>query len=234
MFSVKNLKIIFNFGIFIEICVLCGLLLDILVGQFVIVIGFNGVGKLIFFNVVFGDLLIDSGQILIDDEDVICKLVWVCVNCVVWVFQDFMVGICEDFIIEENMVLVQCCGVGCGFGRVVQVSMCDGFWESLVIFGFGLENCFGDCIGLFFGGQCQVVSLLMVVLQLLCILLFDEYIVVFDLCIVDFVLYFIVWIVVEKKFIIMMVIYSMCQVLDVGECMVMLYQGQVVLDVFGE
>ncbi|PXB82477.1 ABC transporter ATP-binding protein, partial [Pseudomonas aeruginosa] len=69
MLSAKNLKITFNPGTPIETRALRGLSLDIPAGQFVTVIGSNGAGKSTFLNAVSGDLPIDSGQILIDDED---------------------------------------------------------------------------------------------------------------------------------------------------------------------
>ncbi|MHA5866782.1 ABC transporter ATP-binding protein, partial [Eggerthia catenaformis] len=76
MLSAKNLKITFNPGTPIETRALRGLSLDIPAGQFVTVIGSNGAGKSTFLNAVSGDLPIDSGQILIDDEDVTRKPVW--------------------------------------------------------------------------------------------------------------------------------------------------------------
>ncbi|MGV8346410.1 hypothetical protein ACV330_29440, partial [Pseudomonas aeruginosa] len=94
---------------------------------------------------------IDSGQILIDDEDVTRKPVWARANRVARVFQDPMAGTCEDLTIEENMALAQRRGAGRGLGRAVQASMRDGFRESLATLGLGLENRLGDRIGLLSG-----------------------------------------------------------------------------------
>ncbi|MBF3210816.1 ATP-binding cassette domain-containing protein, partial [Pseudomonas aeruginosa] len=148
MLSAKNLKITFNPGTPIETRALRGLSLDIPAGQFVTVIGSNGAGKSTFLNAVSGDLPIDSGQILIDDEDVTRKPVWARANRVARVFQDPMAGTCEDLTIEENMALAQRRGAGRGLGRAVQASMRDGFRESLATLGLGLENRLGDRIGL--------------------------------------------------------------------------------------
>lgn len=157
-------------------------------GEFVIVIGSNGVGKFIFFNVFFGEVMVDSGEIIVDNIDVIKLLIYKCVGQVVWVFQDFLVGICEVFFIEENLVFVIKCGQCCGLILVVKKQYFEQFWDSLFFLNFGLEDWLGDKMGLLFGGQCQVVSLLMVSFMLLSILLLDEYIVVFDFKIVVFVL----------------------------------------------
>lgn len=211
MLSAKNLKITFNPGTPIETRALRGLSLDIPAGQFVTVIGSNGAGKSTFLNAVSGDLPIDSGQILIDDEDVTRKPVWARANRVARVFQDPMAGTCEDLTIEENMALAQRRGAGRGLGRAVQASMRDGFRESLATLGLGLENRLGDRI-----------------------LLLDEHTAALDPRTADFVLHLTARIVAEKKLTTMMVTHSMRQALDVGERTVMLHQGQVVLDVSGE
>lgn len=234
MLSAKNLKITFNPGTPIETRALRGLSLDIPAGQFVTVIGSNGAGKSTFLNAVSGDLPIDSGQILIDDEDVTRKPVWARANRVARVFQDPMAGTCEDLTIEENMALAQRRGAGRGLGRAVQASMRDGFRESLATLGLGLENRLGDRIGLLSGGQRQAVSLLMAALQPSRILLLDEHTAALDPRTADFVLHLTARIVAEKKLTTMMVTHSMRQALDVGERTVMLHQGQVVLDVSGE
>lgn len=234
MLSAKNLKITFNPGTPIETRALRGLSLDIPAGQFVTVIGSNGAGKSTFLNAVSGDLPIDSGQILIDDEDVTRKPVWARANRVARVFQDPMAGTCEDLTIEENMALAQRRGTGRGLGRAVQASMRDGFRESLATLGLGLENRLGDRIGLLSGGQRQAVSLLMAALQPSRILLLDEHTAALDPRTADFVLHLTARIVAEKKLTTMMVTHSMRQALDVGERTVMLHQGQVVLDVSGE
>ena len=197
-------------------------------------IGSNGAGKSTFLNAVSGDLPIDSGQILIDDEDVTRKPVWARANRVARVFQDPMAGTCEDLTIEENMALAQRRGAGRGLGRAVQASMRDGFRESLATLGLGLENRLGDRIGLLSGGQRQAVSLLMAALQPSRILLLDEHTAALDPRTADFVLHLTARIVAEKKLTTMMVTHSMRQALDVGERTVMLHQGQVVLDVSGE
>lgn len=197
-------------------------------------IGSNGAGKSTFLNAVSGDLPIDSGQILIDDEDVTRKPVWARANRVARVFQDPMAGTCGDLTIEENMALAQRRGAGRGLGRAVQASMRDGFRESLATLGLGLENRLGDRIGLLSGGQRQAVSLLMAALQPSRILLLDEHTAALDPRTADFVLHLTARIVAEKKLTTMMVTHSMRQALDVGERTVMLHQGQVVLDVSGE
>lgn len=67
----KNIVIKVNLGILNEVKILWGLNLDVYDGDFIIVFGLNGVGKLIFFNMISGELLVDSGIIQLCDQDII-------------------------------------------------------------------------------------------------------------------------------------------------------------------
>ena len=234
MLSAKDLKITFNPGTPIETRALRGMALDIPAGQFVTVIGSNGAGKSTFLNAISGDLMVDSGSIVIDGEDMTRKPVWDRAHKVARVFQDPMAGTCEDLTIEENMALAQMRGARRGYSRAVKASMREGFRERLATLGLGLENRLTDRIGLLSGGQRQAVSLLMAALQPSRILLLDEHTAALDPRTADFVLKLTARIVDEGKLTTMMVTHSMRQALDVGDRTVMLHQGQVVLDVSGE
>ncbi|HCL74777.1 ABC transporter ATP-binding protein [Stutzerimonas xanthomarina] len=234
MLSAQNLKITFNPGTPIETRALQGLCLDIPTGQFVTVIGTNGAGKSTFLNAVSGDLSVDSGTLLIDDEDVTRLPVWNRASRVARVFQDPMAGTCEDLTIEENMALAQQRGQCRGLGWAVQSSMREEFRGHLATLGLGLENRLTDRIGLLSGGQRQAVSLLMAALQPSRILLLDEHTAALDPRTADFVLQLTARIVAEKQLTTMMVTHSMRQALDIGDRTVMLHQGQVVLDVAGD
>ncbi|MGB6106165.1 MAG: ABC transporter ATP-binding protein [Pusillimonas sp.] len=233
MLSAKNLNITFNAGTPIETRALRGLSLDIPSGQFVTVIGSNGAGKSTFLNAVSGDLPVDSGTIIIDEQDVTRQPVWTRAARVARVFQDPMAGTCEDLTIEENLALAYSRGERRGLGKAVRKSMRDEFRERLSILGLGLENRLTDRIGLLSGGQRQAVSLLMAALRPSRILLLDEHTAALDPRTAEFVLQLTARIVAESKLTTMMVTHSMRQALDVGERTVMLHQGNVVLDVSG-
>lgn len=234
MLSANNLVITFNPGTPIETRALRGLSLDIPSGQFVTVIGSNGAGKSTFLNAVSGDLSVDSGTIVIDNEDVTRQPVWNRAKRVARVFQDPMAGTCEDLTIEENMALAMSRGEKRGLSRAVQAFMRSTFRDRLSTLGLGLENRLSDRIGLLSGGQRQAVSLLMAALRPSRILLLDEHTAALDPRTADFVLQLTDRIVRESKLTTMMVTHSMRQALDVGDRTVMLHQGRVVLDVSGD
>lgn len=234
MLSAQDLAITFNRGTPIENRVLRGMSLDIPTGQFVTVIGSNGAGKSTLLNAISGDTAVDTGHILIDDQDVTRQPVWERAGRVARVFQDPMAGTCEDLTIEENLALAQRRGTRRGLRWAVEPSMREGFRERLATLGLGLENRLTDRIGLLSGGQRQAVSLLMAALQPSRMLLLDEHTAALDPRTADFVLQLTARIVEGAKLTTLMVTHSMRQALDVGERTVMLHQGQVVLDVSGE
>ena len=234
MLSAKDLKITFNPGTPIETRALCGMTLEIPAGQFVTVIGSNGAGKSTFLNAISGDLMVDSGAIVIDGEDMTKKPVWDRAHKVARVFQDPMAGTCEDLSIEENMALAHERGNFRGLSKAVKNTNRELYRERLATLGLGLEKRLTDRIGLLSGGQRQAVSLLMAALQPSRILLLDEHTAALDPRTADFVLKLTERIVTEGQLTTMMVTHSMRQALDVGTRTVMLHQGQVVLDVSGQ
>ncbi|NLY65612.1 MAG: ABC transporter ATP-binding protein [Alcaligenaceae bacterium] len=234
MLKANDLRITFNPGTPIETRALQGLSLTIPEGQFVTVIGSNGAGKSTFLNAIAGELMVDSGSIHLDDINVTLTPGWQRAGNVARVFQDPMAGTCEDLTIEENMSLAYNRGQKRGLGAAVKPFMKELFKEKLSVLGLGLENRLTDRIGLLSGGQRQAVSLLMAVLQPSKILLLDEHTAALDPKTASFVLELTQNLVAEKNLTTMMVTHSMKQALEIGDRIVMLHQGKVMLDVSGE
>ena len=78
----------FNPGTPIENPALQGINLDIAAGEFVTVIGSNGSGKSTMLNAISGDLLVDSGEIIIDGRNMTRLNTWQRAGAVARVFQD--------------------------------------------------------------------------------------------------------------------------------------------------
>ncbi|HNX72070.1 ABC transporter ATP-binding protein, partial [Rivihabitans pingtungensis] len=153
MMHAKGLLKTFNPGTPIENRVLRGLDLHIETGQFVTVIGSNGAGKSTFLNAISGDLLVDSGSLHLDGQDVTRQNAWQRAGLVARVFQDPMAGTCEALTIEENLALAWQRGERRGLGRAVKAELRELFREKLSILKLGLENRLTDRIGLLSGGQ---------------------------------------------------------------------------------
>ncbi|MGB3069489.1 MAG: ABC transporter ATP-binding protein [Ottowia sp.] len=234
MMQLHDLRKTFNPGTPIENPALRGVNLNVAAGEFVTVIGSNGSGKSTTLNAISGDLLVDTGRIVIDDRDVTRLNAWQRAGLVARVFQDPMAGTCEALSIEENLALAWQRGQRRGLGRAVRADLRTLFRERLKQLNLGLENRLSDRMGLLSGGQRQAVSLLMAALQPSRILLLDEHTAALDPKTAAFVLQLTDRIVTENKLTALMVTHSMRQALDHGTRTVMLHQGEVVLDVSGE
>lgn len=234
MLKATDLRVTFNAGTPIENRALRGLNLTIPTGEFVTVIGSNGAGKSTMLNALSGDLLVDSGSIVIDDVEVTRMHAWQRSDLVSRVFQDPMAGTCEALTIEENLALAWRRGERRGLRFALSRELQDVFRSKLSILGLGLENRLKDRMGLLSGGQRQAVSLLMASLRPSRILLLDEHTAALDPKTAAFVLELTRKIVEEGKLTTMMVTHSMRQALTYGSRTVMLHEGSVVLDVSGE
>lgn len=234
MIKVEELQLTFNANTPIENHVLRGLNLNIKEGEFVTVIGSNGAGKSTLLNVISGDLIADSGYVIINEKDVSHLPAWRRAGLVARVFQDPMVGTCGNLTIQENLALAYNRGKKGCLIPALNHKMTDIFREKLRVLDLGLENRLSDMMGLLSGGQRQAVSLLMSTLQPSKLLLLDEHTAALDPKTAQFVLELTNQIVKENKLTTMMVTHSMKQALHYGTRTVMLHQGRVVLDVSGE
>jgi putative tryptophan/tyrosine transport system ATP-binding protein len=234
MIKVEQLQLTFNRGTPIENHVLRGLNLNISEGEFVTIIGSNGAGKSSLLNVISGDLLVDSGHIVINGQNVTRWPAWKRAGMVARVFQDPMVGTCENLTIEENLAIAYNRGHRFRLSPALNYEIRSIFKEKLATLNLGLENRLSDMMGLLSGGQRQAISLLMSTLQPSKILLLDEHTAALDPKTAQFVLELTNEIVSKNQLTAMMVTHSMKQALEYGTRTVMLHQGQVVLDVSGE
>ncbi|TBW59108.1 ABC transporter ATP-binding protein [Marinobacter halodurans] len=234
MIAAQNLRLTFGKGTPLENPALCGLSLTVNQGEFVTVIGSNGAGKSTFLNALSGEVLVDSGVIEVDGEDVTKLPTHKRAGRVSRVFQDPLAGTCENLTIEENMALAIKRGMRRGLGTAVKTRYRDRFREGLATLNLGLENRLGDKMGLLSGGQRQAVSLLMASLNPSSILLLDEHTAALDPRTAEFVLDLTKRIIREQEKTALMVTHSMKQALEVGDRTVMLHQGQVVFDIAGQ
>ncbi|QIQ22304.1 ABC transporter ATP-binding protein [Zophobihabitans entericus] len=234
MIKVEELELTFNRGTPIENYVLRNLNLNIKEGEFVTVIGSNGAGKSSLLNIISGNLIADSGYVIINEKDVSKLPAWQRAGLVARVFQDPMAGTCEKLTIEENLALAYSRGRKRSLLPALNRHLRILFKDKLATLNLGLENRLSDMMGLLSGGQRQAISLLMSSLQPSKILLLDEHTAALDPKTAQFVLQLTNQIVSENKLTTMMVTHSMKQALEYGTRTVMLHQGQVVLDVSGE
>ncbi|SFR42646.1 putative ABC transport system ATP-binding protein [Marinobacter daqiaonensis] len=234
MISAQNLELTFGKGTPLENPALRGMSLTVNQGEFVTVIGSNGAGKSTFLNALAGEVIVDSGRIEVDGQDVTRLPTHKRSRRVARVFQDPLAGTCEGLSIEENLALAIKRGQRRGLTTAVKRNYRERFRQALAKLNLGLEDRLGDKMGLLSGGQRQAVSLLMASLTPSSILLLDEHTAALDPKTARFVLELTQEIITEQKLTALMVTHSMKQALEVGDRTVMLHQGQVVFDIAGQ
>ena len=107
MLEIRAARKMFHRGQADEKVALDGLDLTLATGEFGVVIGTNGAGKSSMLNAVSGSLSIDTGQILINGQDVTQQPVHRRAARVARVFQDSMKGTAASMTVAENMLLAE-------------------------------------------------------------------------------------------------------------------------------
>lgn len=233
MIEARDLWVRFNAGLPTEITPLQGLTITIPPGEFVCVIGSNGAGKSTLLNTLAGDVWPVGGRIVIDGTDVTSLPAHRRSGLVARVFQDPLVGTCEQLTVEENLALASRRGRRRSLRPALGGGIRDQFRSALAELGLGLEHKLRDPLSLLSGGQRQVVSLLMASLAPAKLLLLDEHTSALDPKTAAFVVAMSQRLTEEGRMAVLMVTHSMQQALDVGHRTVMLHQGKVAFDVGG-
>jgi putative ABC transport system ATP-binding protein len=234
MIEIIDLVVRFNAGLPTETTPLRGLSLRIDTGQFVNVIGSNGAGKSTLLNAVSGDVPAASGRIVIDGINVTATSPSTRAEHVARVFQDPLVGTCEQLTVEENLALASARGSRRSLRPASNAQSRERFAAALAELGLGIERKLRDPLASLSGGQRQVVSLLMATMAPSKLLLLDEHTAALDPKTAAFVTAMSERIARQSRLTVLMVTHSMQQALAVGDRTVMLHGGRIIFDVAGE
>ena len=234
MLEIKNVYKTFNAGTVNEKVALKGLDLTLEDGDFVTVIGGNGAGKSTMLNAVAGVWPVDMGKIIIDGKDVTRLSEHQRAKYIGRVFQDPMMGTAATMQIDENLALA----ARRGLARTLKIGITkkehDEYYELLKTLDLGLENRMTSKVGLLSGGQRQAVTLLMATLKKPKLLLLDEHTAALDPKTAAKVLELSDRIVAENELTTMMVTHNMKDAIVHGNRLIMMYDGNIVIDVSGE
>jgi len=207
--------------------------LDLKKGDFATLIGSNGAGKSTLLNGLAGVHRPDSGTMTIGGQNVTEWPEFRRAAFIGRVFQDPLVGTCASLSIEQNLALAVKRGRRRGLGRGVKRRQRDFFAEQLGILGLGLEDRLKASVGLLSGGQRQALTMIMATLVDPQILLLDEHTAALDPKTARQILDLTERLVARKQLTTLMVTHNMAQALALGNRLIMLHQGRVILDVVG-
>ncbi|MCF6180263.1 MAG: ATP-binding cassette domain-containing protein [Geopsychrobacter sp.] len=234
MIDIADLVKTFHRGSVNEVLALAGINLQVKKGDFITVIGSNGAGKSTLLNCLAGSYSIDSGHIRIDEQDLSRWPEHRRAALISRVFQDPLLGTCAPLSIEQNLALANRRGKRHGLGMGVRRADRELFRQQLQQLGLGLEDRLRDPVGLLSGGQRQALTLLMATLIRPQVLLLDEHTAALDPKTAQQVLTLTVKLIAEQQLTALMVTHNMRQALQLGNRLIMLHGGRVILDVAGE
>ncbi|MBQ4101151.1 MAG: ABC transporter ATP-binding protein [Oscillospiraceae bacterium] len=234
MLKITNLQKTFNPGTVNAKIALSGLDLTIEEGEFVTVIGGNGAGKSTLQNAIAGTWKPDYGTIEIDGVDVTNMSEHKRAKFLGRVFQDPMKGTSPDMEIAENLSIAKRRGTKRKLVWGIKKQEREEYRKLLSTLELGLEDRLSCKVGLLSGGQRQAVTLLMATLQRPKLLLLDEHTAALDPKTAAKVLELTDKIVSENNLTTLMITHNMHDAIKYGNRLIMMHEGNVVVDVKGE
>ncbi len=207
--------------------------IDIDQGDFITIIGSNGAGKSTFLSCLAGTHALDSGSITVGGTDVTRWPEHRRARFIGRVFQDPLMGTCAGGSIAQNMALALRRGQPRGLSRGVRPADRDLFRERLKVLGLGLEDRLQDRAGLLSGGQRQALTMVMATLVRPELLLLDEHTAALDPKTAAQILELTENMVTAGGLTTLMVTHNMHQALALGNRLIMMHRGRIILDVRG-
>lgn len=204
--------------------------LEINKGDFITVIGGNGAGKSTLLNILAGELTPSRGEITIDGTPLKKLTPLKKAQKIARVFQDPRLGTAGELTIEENFTLALKRGERKRLKKALTKENHTFFKEAIEKLDLHLEDRLNTKIGLLSGGQRQALTLLMATLKSPELLLLDEHTAALDPKTAKNVMTLTNQLVTEEKLTALMVTHNIQDAIDYGNRLIMLNQGQVIVD----
>ena len=233
MLKIEHISKTFNPGTITEKIALRDVSLHLSPGEFVTVIGGNGAGKSTLMNSIAGTFLVDKGSLTIDGQDITKWPEHRRAKYIGRVFQDPMMGTAAGMMIEENLAIAARRGKVPSLRWSARKSDRQHFKELLSSLNLGLEDRLESKVGLLSGGQRQAITLLMATMADPKLLLLDEHTAALDPKTAEKVLELTQKIVAENALTTLMVTHNMRDALRLGNRLLMLNDGKILLDIHG-
>ena len=234
MIHIQNIIKYFHRGSINEVLALDNISLEVKSGDFITVIGSNGAGKSTLLNCIAGSFFPEFGRLFLEDQDITTWPEFKRAHSIGRVFQDPLLGTCASLSIEQNLALAKRRGIKRGLKRGVTRDDRDNFHRELKQLGLGLEDRLKDKVGLLSGGQRQALTMLMATMVHPELLLLDEHTAALDPKTAQMITDLTLQIVEKLNLTTLMVTHNMQQALSMGNRLIMLHQGRIILDIEGE
>lgn len=231
MLELQNITKRFNVGTVDESTVFDNFNFKVQKGDFVSIIGSNGSGKTTLLNLICGSLKADSGKIIFDGKDITNVSEYKRAHIIGRVFQEPKIGTCADLTILENMALADNKNSRFGLGKCVNKKRIDYYKSLLEQCNMGLENRMGVQVGTLSGGQRQALALVIANMTDIELLILDEHIAALDPKSSETVMELTNKLVTKNNITTMMVTHNLRFAAEYGNRLVMMHEGDTVLDI---
>ncbi|MGI6579215.1 MAG: ABC transporter ATP-binding protein [Saccharofermentanales bacterium] len=234
MLELQNIVKYYNPGTVNENIIFRNFNLAIPSGQFMTIIGSNGSGKTSMLNLICGNIKPDQGQIIMDGENTTNVAEHVRYKRMGRVFQDPAAGTCPSMTLLENLSLADNKNKAWNLTKAVEKQRIDFYREKLKRVGLGLENKLDEVVGSFSGGERQAVALLMATITPIDYLILDEHTAALDPKAAETIMQLTAEIIQEQNLTTLMVTHNLNYALEYGDRLIMLHQGEILLDASGQ
>jgi len=234
MLELKGIHKVYNPGTVNEICLFDNFNLTVKKGEFVSVVGSNGSGKTSMLNIICGSIPVESGSVLAGGKDISGEKEYQRNKRIGRVYQNPAMGTCPSMTILENMSLADNKGKTYGLGRGTQKSRMKHYQELLSQLNLGLEDKLDIKVGALSGGQRQAMALLMSTMTPIEFLILDEHTAALDPKTAELIMKLTDKVIKEKQLTTIMVTHNLRYAVEYGNRLIMMHQGNAVLDQAGE
>ncbi len=230
MLELKHINKYYNAGTVNEMCLFDDFSLTVKDHQFVSVVGSNGSGKTSMLNLICGSIPLDDGRILISGQDITRMPEYKRQRRIGRVYQNPAMGTCPSMTILENMSLADNKGKAFNLRKGTNRQRIDYYRESLRTLGLGLEDKMHVKVGVLSGGQRQAMALLMSTMTPIEFLILDEHTAALDPKTAETIMELTDKVVREKNLTTIMVTHNLRYAVEYGDRLLMMHQGNVVID----
>ena len=230
MIRLENVSKTYNIGTNFEKNVLKEFNLSIKKNEFVSIVGPNGSGKTTLFNIICGSIGVDSGKIFLNDKEISKIKEFERYKYIGRVHQNPAVGTCLNMTILENLALADNKMKHYNLTWGIDRKKIDEYKEKLKMLELGLEEHLNTKVQNLSGGQQQAISLIMATMNPIDILILDEHTAALDPKTAEIIMKLTDKIIKEQKITTLMITHNLKYAINYGNRLLVMKQGQIVLD----
>jgi len=205
--------------------------LEIRKNDFIVIIGSNGSGKSSLLNLIAGTILPDKGSIYLNEKEITQFRDFERSRWLARIFQNPVAGTASELTILENFRLAALRTGTKGLSIGTNVKFRALVRERISILNLGLENKIDQAMGSLSGGQRQALALLMSIMDDTELLLLDEPAAALDPRTSELIMKLTNRVIREFNLTALMVTHNIKDVLDFGNRIIQMKEGNIVRDI---